>query len=310
MNTKIEPLSIKTFWGWNLNHFGIAVVEVTGGGIPKSIREQLRDEITESVRAQNDSKLWKQARYLIEQLVASLPKPKAIDIGDISGEITEIPQASCEVNRDIHIQYVVVYTNGRESREKAVFHANELSKFQLEQANFLHMEANKMARERFNEIFGNDEIDLKKWMQTKIEVFISYRSYARETANQLFEALGEYENRSVFLPRIDHVDLQAGNWIDQLQNLITSCDVFIPILTKDYLQGPVSKEEFQQAWRQCFKDKATKRIVPVLVEGAVEDYTDTFIGNHNILQAQDGLSEKVIQKIAHWAADIPENIFE
>ena len=160
----VEPLRIETFWGWNQIEFGVAVVEITGGGIPESLRAQLRSEISDTTRAPRDSQLWKQAKGLIDQLSRLLPQPDPIPVGNICGEITSIPQASCGVNRDIHMQYVVQYTNNRESREKAVFRANELTTFQLGQANYLHGEANRMAWERFNEIVSQPPNRLEGWL--------------------------------------------------------------------------------------------------------------------------------------------------
>lgn len=299
-------LEIKTYWGWNEIAFAVVVVRITGGGIPQDLRDQLASEISDTTRAPRDSAPWKKAKSLIHQLSADLPQPAPIPMGDVHGEITSVPQASCELNRDIHMQYVVTYANRRESRETKIFRANEITEIQLAQAEELHREANGMAWARFNEIFGGGEIDLSKWKQEKTKVFVSYRDSGEQQADQLVERLGEYENRTVFKPVIDRLGMQAGNWMPQLMDWISGCEVFLPVLTQDYLDGPIAKPELDQALREYYADK-DKKIIPVLVEGTVKDYQHHFLGGIHIVEALDGITAEIIDNVAHLALGVNRN---
>jgi hypothetical protein len=163
-----------------------------------------------------------------------------------------------------------------------------------------------LIKEWFWEQYGQGEINPEKWKAEKMEVFISHRTSATKIAELVFHALGSYESNAVFLPRIDSIDLQAGNWLDQLMMMIDRSPVFIPILTKDYLEGPFSKPELDQALRQHLNQQ-NKRIVPILVEGSTNDYQNHFIGGFEMVIAIEGISEKVIKKIAFMCLGISEN---
>ena len=97
--------------------------------------------------------------------------------------------------------------------------------------------------------------------------------------------------------------------------LITQCPVFIPILSRDYLYGPVAVEELNTALRQTYVGGSAKRIVPVLVEGDPHDYDHHFIGNRNMVQAQDDFSvgeirSDTVEQVAHHALGVSMNEFE
>ena len=138
-----------------------------------------------------------------------------------------------------------------------------------------------------------------EWSPNKREVFISYRGSWRHRAEELFRALGEYEDRSVFIPRLDLVDMQAGNWIQQLEDFITRAPNFVPLLTRDYREGPVARQEVDLALRHSFGQEGTRRLVPVLIDGSIEDYKDTFLGNYHIYQVRaNDFTEDQIADIA------------
>lgn len=63
----------------------------------------------------------------------------------------------------------------------------------------------------------------RKWRAEKREVFVSYRVSGLDAANKVRDGLGGYLDESIFLPRIDYVDLLAGDWMKQLMDMIDSC---------------------------------------------------------------------------------------
>jgi len=253
--------------------------------------------------------LWDKANNLINQVAQRIKPPDPVLGGAVQGVIFSIDQYSCEINNDIHVNYTVMYPPERQVQESIRFEAKSLSENQLALARTIHEEINQLAFEKLNEIFGAGMVDIEEWRAKKIEVFISYRGDFRKVASQLREQLGEFGDRSVFIPRVDFVDLQEGSWIDQLEQQITNCEVFIPILTRDYLEGPVSKQEFHQAFRQAVSERQ-KKIIPVLLEGSISDYNDTFLDNYNFIQAIQGIDDEHVQRIANWAQGISENEFE
>ena len=103
--------------------------------------------------------------------------------------------------------------------------------------------------------------------------------------------------------------MQAGNWLDQLMEMIRQCDVFIPILTAEYLNGPIARPELDLALREHYSDKS-KRIIPLLVEGDLEDFKGHFLGGFNIVVAQDGIDSALIDQIARFALGVSRNPYE
>ena len=118
---------------------------------------------------------------------------------------------------------------------------------------------------------GAEEPRASALVPSKTEVFISYRSPWEARAKELFHALGEYESRTVFIPRYDKVDMQAGSWIRQLEEMIGRAKYFVPLLTPDYREGPVARHEVEQAMRESFAEREDRRIVPVLIAGYISD---------------------------------------
>ncbi len=301
-----NKIIIQSFWGWNHQHIGIAVKKISGGGIPSDMAAQLANELSQ-IRIGKDSELYDKALTLMNHLGQTIPQPEPIAAGNISGVITDIPQFSCELNGDIHMQYKVAYTNERESTEFKRFIFGSLSEFQKNLIKEINRKINEIAWEGFNERYGGGKIDLKGWKAQKKNVFISYRATSEKVAREVFDALGEYEGRTVFTPRLDRVDLQSGNWIEQLQDKISQCEIFIPVLTQDYRDGPIAKEEFSLAFRQVKKGKV---ICPVLVDGEISEYDDSFIGNYNIINATGGITDEKVEEIANSILGISKNPFE
>lgn len=172
----------------------------------------------------------------------------------------------------------------------------------------IHKYVNEEMYKLFYNSFSFEESQIKINAKKKKELFISYRSNNYEFANSLFHLLGDYNNKNIFTPRMDKIDLSSGSWIQQLIDLIIKCPVFIPILSKDYLNGPISKPELEQALRKNFTDNI--KIIPVLIEGDFTDYKNHFIGNYQILDARTGLNNELIDTIYQMVFDISRNPYE
>ncbi|RJQ57575.1 MAG: TIR domain-containing protein [Stygiobacter sp.] len=172
----------------------------------------------------------------------------------------------------------------------------------------IHKYVNEEMYKLFYNSFSFEDSQIKINTKKKKELFISYRSNNYEFAISLFHLLGDYNNKNIFTPRMDKIDLSSGSWIQQLIDLIIKCQVFIPILSKDYLNGPISKPELEQALRKNFTDNM--KIIPVLIEGDFIDYENHFIGNYQILDARNGLDNELIDTIYHMVFALSRNPYE
>ena len=161
-------------------------------------------------------------------------------------------------------------------------------------------EIDRLCKQRLLEIMfeklvpANVKADPTRW-NMKVEVFISYRGSRDKEATDLFHMLGNYGDQAVFLPRLDRMDMQAGNWMDQLMQMIDRCDVFIPLLTRDYLSGPISRPELDQALRAYYQARS-KRVVPLLLEGSFDDYQNHFLGGFHVVDLRQGSRRSQVQR--------------
>jgi hypothetical protein len=305
-----EPLDIITRWAWRPQGLFSSIVEIEGGAIPELIRQHLKHSRLPVIGP--DSELYQSGKRVAEYLAQIFPTPPPLELGGTSpiiGEITGIQSFSSRTSKDPnqnHINCYVEYSNGLKLDMGQTFRLEELPEFVQVLIKNIHQETNVKIREWFWLQYGQGEMNPQKWKAEKLEVFISYRSTKTSFALDLFHALGSFENSSAFLPRIDRMDLQAGNWLDQLMLLIHRCPVFIPILTMDYLTGPFSRPELDQALRQVFSQPG-KRIVPILIEGSPKDYENHFIGGFQMVVALDGLSSDLVKKIAYMCLGISQN---
>ena len=309
----MEKLDIITRWIWRPNGVVCRILDVRGGVMPERVRSQLQHSSPPD--PPSTSSFWSLGKKLVDALLAKLPPIAPIDIGgsrEYEGTMTGIQlvdSRSSHSPETIYMSYDVEYSNGVKSEGNHTFQVAELPGILQEMNTQLHGKVNQYVKEWFAETYGGGEINREKWKAEKTEVFISYRSRASGVAEQLFEYLGEYENRTLFLPRIDLVDLQAGNWLDQLMQMIERCVVFIPILSKDYLDGPISKPELDQALREHFYG-GEKRIIPVLIEGAPDDYSGHFVGGFQMVKAVEGITPETLEEIVYLALGLSRNPYE
>ena len=308
-----DSLELKTSWEWKPERFTVHVSSVDSGpDIPGDVHAELRRLAGGEVGA--DSPLWKAANQLIHQLAEGLSAPAPFKFAgeEITSEITRLNRAVSSVAEDgafVVIMCEVVRSNGMSTEMNYKLRPPDFTELQRAQIEQLHRDVNRWARQNFDENYGGGEINPDRWKQEKTEVFISYRSTATGAAEHVFDGLGEYEDRTVFLPRLDRVDMQAGNWMDQLMEMIARCPVFVPVLSRDYLSGPIAKPELDQALRDHYHN-TDKRVIPVLVEGTPDDYLDHFIGGLDMVQAQGGITQEVISEIAFRALGLSRNPYE
>jgi len=313
---KEDPIVVITRWSWKPIHqkFVMRIVDIRGGSIPENVRQKLIQSSPPDLDAESD--FFQLAKRIAEYLAPNISVPPPIDLGgatQITGVITQIEYFESRTSENPNqnsINCYVEYSNGIKTEAGKTFLLGELPEFIQALILEIHRDVNAKVRKWFWEQYGQGEINPEKWKAEKLEVFISYRSTSGSViADQLFDALGSFENSSTFLPRIDKVDLQAGNWLDQLMKMIDRSRVFIPILTTDYLDGPISRPELDQALRQALA-KPGKRIVPILIEGSPKDYENHFIGGFQIIVAKEGITEDMVKKIAYMCLGISRNPYE
>lgn len=281
--------------------------------MPSRVREELSHSHPPDLVP--ESNLHRMAQLIVNYVGLHLPDPEPLDMGGnspILGKVTGLQLFDSRTSEDPdsnYVSYFVEYSNGHRTEASATFRLSEFPGTIGDLIWQVHRDSNIAVKEWFWSQYGHGELIPQEWQSTKLEVFISHRPSGASVAGNLFHQLGSYQDCSVFLPRMDLVDLQAGNWLDQLMDMIRRCPVFVPILTDDYLQGPISRPELDQALRRTLHQK-DKRIVPVLVEGRPEDYEDHFVGGYQMVLAQSGLSSDLLESIARMCLGVSRNPYE
>jgi hypothetical protein len=303
-------IELITTWIWHKNFIELRIHSILGGGIPQNISKVMIGQCNEKLHS--DSQIHKDAKIIVDYLMQEIPEPPNIDLGGhtLSGTVTHIDNVRL-VREDnfINVRYFVAYTEGLVERVNTRFELADLPIFVQDLARKVNKGINNHILEWFWGRYGKGEMNPTKWKADKVEIFISYRESGSVIANQLYHYLGTYEDCSVFLPRIDKIDMQAGMWMDQLMRMIGDAQIFLPILTHDYLDGPVSKPELDQALRQELNQE-DKRIVPILVDGTYNDYINHFLGGYQMVSVNEGLSEEKLQEIVYLCLGISRNPYE
>ena len=300
MSDDSNSLGLVSCWLWTPEYLHADVLQIRGGRMADKIRAELPHRIRINYEA--GSQRHRSAQHIVNYIAQILPVPIPMDLGGealIHGEIADIEAVESRPSDNpvrITVSYVEGYQNGYRNSTHTECELRDLPDDIQALIRQLHRDTNNDLKQIFWNTYGKGEMDPQKWKATKMEVFISYRESGLDAAQKLFDELGAYQNSSILLPRIDKIDLQAGNWMGQLMDMIASCRVFIPVLTNDYLEGPISKPELDQALRQTYKDDS-RRIVPVLMEGTTDDYENHFLGGLQMILAQDGLTKELVEKV-------------
>ena len=312
----MEKLELVLGWTWNPTILTPKLEGITGGDMSADVRRVLMAQTPTPF--DQGSPTWQLAEQLAHLVTDLLPEIKTEDFGGaeaITGRISDINHLRSDDAESLVLVYTVEYANHVKMNRSEPWRVEELPDIAREMVRQIRRDVQAHVESWFAERYGSGELDYEKWVAKKTEVFISYRGPITEFAMALFRALGDFKNRSLFIPRIDQIDLNEGDWLEQLMGWIKRCPVFIPILSQDYLEGPVAAEELHTALRQTYAAGSSKRIVPVLVEGVPHDYDHHFIGNRNMIQAQDDFSVReispdTINKIAHYSLGVSMNEFE
>lgn len=300
-------MEVKSKWNWRRNRCEAYLVDVIGSKTPPRFFAGMQHN---PIKYQKDSKVWQHGEQLGNYLHSILNEPKKLEIGTKgqflghNGQFDSIERNGSRIRMLTHKVYDPL-PNIREWDEWEIDTLPPHIQLIIKQIETL---TNNDVSKDFFEIFGGGELDPEKWKGKKKQVFISYRGDKRELALELSKKLGEYGNFSHFVPRTDFLDLQAGDWFEQLMQLIKECDIFIPLLTDDYLNGPVSKIEFDEAFKHDLRDEKFT-IIPVLIEGRPSDYSESSISHFHMIKAPEGFSEEKIEEIAYLCLKIPRNPF-
>lgn len=299
----MQPLNIIADWHWYPEgKIVVRVNKIEGGAIPSNIRHNLENHKWGYPNdLGKDSEAFKKALKVAEILSNRLPLPEPNDLGAdnaFAGNIVGLQHVNFTVN-EIHVCFYVKYDNLPDRVERPYnFQVTDLSDITQDLIKEINVSVKNHVMKWFVEKFNKGERNSDKWKAEKTRVFISYRSYAEEKALQLSSLLGNYEESSVFAPIIDKVDMRVGEWKDRLRQLITEAQVFVPLLTHDYLEVITNtKWELEEATLK------NKKIVPILIEGSPEEYD--WLSKIHMVIAKDGL-ESHLEGIARLALELTQ----
>jgi hypothetical protein len=114
--------------------------------------------------------------------------------------------------------------------------------------------------------------DIKSSLPGPVNIFLSYRAESNAVsglAKRIHDGLSAPGDATFFHVFLDKPDLGPGSWHDQLETALVRSDVFVPLLTSEYLGGNALWElEIAEAATAA----GTLQIVPVLVEGGWKDH--------------------------------------
>jgi hypothetical protein len=298
-------------WCWQAEYLRCWAGRLLGGDLPPHFRgtilNQLRWDFPPSSHA------WKLGSQLATYLMQRLEPLGPIDVAaelPITGDFDGLPDCHPIHDTALIVRRWFLYLNGYRKQVDLEVEEKDIPEvYQLMKREIDHLCKQRLMEIMFEKLVPvNVRADPNRW-NMKTEVFISYRGSRDKEATELFHMLGNYGERSVFLPRMDRVDMQAGNWLDQLMEMIDRCEVFMPLLTTDYLCGPIARPELDQALRTHYHTR-TKRVVPLLIEGNFGDYQSHFLNGFHIVDARGGISESKLEEIASLCLGIARNPYQ
>jgi hypothetical protein len=298
-------------WSWAPDHLRCWALRLTGN-LPAHFANQLRRNLRWDFPP--SSHVWRMGSLLANYLTQWLKPLGPIDVGagapltgDFDGPTNTCHPRKLGVPFSVQVRRSFLYSNGYRTQVTVEVEEAEMA----EPFRSMKVEIDRLSKQRLMEIMfeklvpTNVKADPSRW-NMKTEVFISYRGSRDKEATELFHLLGNYGDQAIFLPRMDRVDMQAGDWLDQLMKMIDRCEVFMPLLTRDYLSGPISRPELDQALRTYYHER-TKRVVPVLMEGNFDDYRSHFLGGFHIVDARAGIALPKLEEIAALCMGMSRN---
>jgi hypothetical protein len=304
-NNETKRIDLICSWKWTPDRLICFISKISGGTFSSGIKNQI---INLTLDLDKNSKGWLAGNNLNNYLHSELPEPQESDFGTknlIQSYVGETSSITLEKDM-LKILYWVEYDNKKKERIWYKWNVRDLPIIVSNLLSEINNNVNDNMEQHFLSEYGNGQINSEKWKAEKKKVFISYRSDKRELVDKLVVGLGNYGNQSFFIPSTDYLDLQAGNWLEQLKTLIQDCDIFIPILTKEYLEGPVTKPELDMALRQHYSN-TNKKIIPILIEGNIKDYENTWLGGFHIIKISNNINSEEIDMLANLALGISKN---
>lgn len=300
-------LDLYVIWRYDAGDLQVQVNKVIAGDeVPADVKRSIQLGATGPIA---DSRARHIAETLLNQLGSRIRPDDDFTLpgGEpIKSEISRLIRMHGRHDEYVVVEYELQRSIGTTTKATAKIRYSDLTDFQRNEAEELYRVARREAFGRLAGLFSGGEIDPKRFKAEKVGVFISYRESGSLAAEALFDGLGEYDNRGVFRPWYDKIDMQAGPWIKQLEDAIHEYDIFVAVLTADYRDGPVAVRELDQAMREWMADP-DRRIIPILIEGEPNDYVGTFLGGLNMVIARDGITGDIIEQVAHDALGVSRN---
>ncbi len=123
----------------------------------------------------------------------------------------------------------------------------------------------------------------------------------------MHRSLADYAYSSFFEPFVDVIDLKPGFWLRQLVKKLASSHCFIPILTSDYFDGPVSQKEYRQALDRRSNTDNKIAIIPALREGDFAVHRNSPLGELQMVDFRDNDSyDMKVEELAKLLWKKPE----
>jgi len=129
-----------------------------------------------------------------------------------------------------------------------------------------------------------EKVSREEFVGKTLRIFLSYSADDKILAGKIKSILGRF-NINVFLAHEDIQPLQE--WEEELIHNLNNCDIFIPILTKNFLNSDWTSQEIGIAYSK------QKLIIPLKID--VAPYG--FIGKIQALKVSEDIIEESSQKI-------------
>lgn len=292
-------LKLKIYW-WYYPRPELAVGYIPDIDAEDSIKRDLGNQISaERGDFATPPDIQEQLEIIQSELATFMEAPKAVNTGfEEVIPIQEVfdfrtfedkPGAILFQYREIILPPKAIETK---SMQLSIDQLSQVSRKAIEEINkFAYL----LSIEDYVRRHGKTQEQVEQIVGPKRKVFVSYRARYRRFATKIYASLKSYANAAFLDPFIDHIDLGPGRWIDKLEKRLADLadgDGFLPILTLDYFDGPISSWEYDKAVTGA--EERGVKIIPILNEGDIKDYEDKdkLITKYNVIKIRRGLDSK------------------